>query len=361
MNTSEMVDMLEALVGTESPSSDVGAIGRCADVMAAAGRELLGCDPRRLELDGRPHLCWSGSGPARVLLLGHLDTVWALGTTARWPFSVKDGVATGPGTFDMKAGLVQGIFALAELGSLDGVTLLVTSDEELGAPTSRETICGLAREAAYTLVLEPSENGALKVARKGCTVYTLSITGRAAHAGLAPEAGRNALVELAHKVLEVQRLADGATTVTPSLARSGTAANTVPAAATLVVDVRSPTPAEQERVREAMLALRPTVDGVELEVTVSAGHPPMPRQAAEELFARARAVAARLGLGELDGVEVGGASDGNFAAAAGCPTLDGLGPVGGNAHAEGEHVLVAAMPERAALVAALVDELRGGG
>lgn len=355
-----MVEMLGALVEAESPSADVDAVRRCAKELAAIGEDMLSRSPEVIELDGRPHVRWKGDGPARVLLIGHLDTVWPVGTTDRWPFSVADGVATGPGAFDMKAGLVQGLCALAELGSLDGVEFFVSSDEELGAPTSRGIITEAAKAADFTLVLEPSEEGALKIARKGCSMYQITAHGRASHAGLDPASGRNALVEIAHQVLAMRELARGTTTVTPTVAHVGTATNTVPASGTLAIDVRAPTPLEQERVHDAIIALKPITADVELAVTMVAGHPPMPRSASEALFERARSVAERLGLEPLEGVEVGGASDGNFTAAAGCPTLDGLGGVGGGAHAEGEHVVVAKMPERAGLVAALIDELREG-
>jgi glutamate carboxypeptidase len=200
----------------------------------------------------------------------------------------------------------------------------------------------------------------LKVARKGGSMYRLEIKGRAAHAGLEPEMGVNALIELAHQVLAVADLArpEAGTTVTPAVAASGTATNTVPAAATFSIDVRAADRAEQERVDAAIRRLRTRVDGAQLSVTGGIDRPPMPRSSAAELFEYARRIASGLGVGDLQGAEVGGGSDGNFTAAAGAPTLDGLGAVGGGAHAEGEWVEVDRMPERAALVALLVDELR---
>jgi glutamate carboxypeptidase len=210
-------------------------------------------------------------------------------------------------------------------------------------------------------VLEPSEKGALKLARKGCSTYAVTVKGRASHAGLDPSAGRNALVEVAHQVLEITTLGEGQTSVTPTIARVGTASNTVPALGTLLVDARVPSMEERQRIDDAMMSLRPHIDDVTITVERTTGHPPMPRSASEELFERARKVAASIGLPDLDGVEVGGASDGNFTAAAGCPTLDGLGPVGGGAHAEGEHVVVDKMPERATLVAALISDLLNEG
>ncbi len=356
-----MVDVLGEIVNAESPSSDLDAVRGCADLVAKLGTEWLGAPPEIIETDGRPHLRWRGTGDVAVLLLAHLDTVWPLGTIDRKPFEVRDGVARGPGVFDMKAGLVQGLFALARVatpaGNLDGLELLVTSDEELGSPSSRELIEGSARRAGAVLVLEPSEAGALKLARKGVSLYEVHARGRASHSGLAPEDGANALVELAHQVLALEGIARGQTTVVPTTASAGTAKNTVPPLAQMTVDVRAWTRDEQARVDDEMKRLRPVVSGVELEIVGGPNRPPMERSATEVLFARANVVAERLGLVALDGCEVGGASDGNFTAGVGTPTLDGLGAVGGGAHAEDEHVIVNKMPERAALVAALISEL----
>lgn len=353
--TPEMVESLRELVDAESPTADIAATRSCADALAARGEALLGVGPSVIVRGGRTHLWWRSAG-ARVLLLGHLDTVWPLGTTARWPFAVRDGIATGPGVFDMKAGLVQGLFVLESLDSLDDVELLITSDEEIGSPTSRELIEEAGRRAEAVLVLEPSSHGALKVARKGCYTYRVTARGRASHAGLDPHAGANALTALAHHVLAVRKIEHGSTTVTPTVARAGTTANTVPDLATLTVDVRVPTQSEFERVDTAIRSLA-SGDGVEVAVELETGRPPLQRSASEGLFAQARLVGSTLGLGELEGVEVGGGSDGNFTAAVGTPTLDGLGAVGDGAHAEREHVVVEKMAERAALVAELVREL----
>jgi glutamate carboxypeptidase len=358
----EMVAALAALVEIESPSSDPAGIAACARELAALAHALLGSEPEWLEVSGRTHLRWRHGEPTRVLLLGHLDTVWPLGTTAAWPFSADARQATGPGAFDMKAGLVQGLYALASLDDLDGVTLLVTSDEEVGSPTSRELIEREAKGALAALVLEPSAGpaGALKVARKGVATYEVEVRGRAAHAGLEPEKGVNALVELAHQVLALERLGrpELGTTVTPTLAAAGTTQNTVPAAARFHVDVRAFTPEEQERVDRELKLLEPLVPGAGLAVHGEPNRPPLPAGASAELFAVASRLAEELGLPGLEPAEVGGGSDGNLTAGIGVRTLDGLGAVGGNAHALGEHVVLAAMPERAALVASLVEALR---
>lgn len=355
----ELVADLDALVSAESPSRDHAATAACGEVLSELVRRSLGAEPERIEVDGYTHLRWTFGEP-RILLLGHLDTVWPLGTLARWPFAVDGDVATGPGAFDMKAGLVQGLHALSTLDDLDGIAILVTSDEELGSPTSRGLIEGTARGLDATLVLEASAAGALKTGRKGVSLYRLTVHGRAAHAGLDPEKGANALLELAHQVPVVAGLADAAeaTTVTPTVAAAGTTTNVVPALATVDVDVRVTSIAEQERVDRSMHALRAVVPGASLELSGGPNRPPLETRLAEELYARARRLAGDLGLGPVAGVQVGGASDGNFTAGLGVPTLDGLGAVGDGAHAEGEHVLVPAMPERAALLAALIDDLR---
>ncbi len=357
----EMVTALRSLVEAESPSNDKGALAACADLVTAIGADLLGEEPERVEVDGLAHLRWRFGGATKVLLLCHYDTVWPLGTLASWPWRVDDGVATGPGAFDMKAGLVQGLFALGSLDELDGVCLLVTADEEVGSDSSRALIESEAAGAAAALVLEPSAGkaGALKVARKGTSSYRLEIVGLAAHAGLEPEKGVNALVELAHQVLAVEEIArpELGTTVTPTVAAAGTTQNTVPASASFQVDVRAFDPGEQRRVDEDLRRLTPTLPGARLAVHGQPDRPPLPESASAELFGLASKLAADLGLEPLESAAVGGGSDGNLTADVGVRTLDGLGAVGGNAHALGEHVVLAAMPERAALVAALVQTL----
>jgi glutamate carboxypeptidase len=347
---------IEELVRCESPSADPAALARSADVVARVGERRLGVPPERLGVHLRWRLGADGAGP-RVLLLGHHDTVWPLGTLATHPYAVEGGVLRGPGCFDMKAGLALAFQAAAGRA---GVTLLVTGDEEIGSPGSRALVESEARAADAVLVLEASApGGALKTERKGVSQYEVVVTGRAAHAGLEPERGCNATVELAHQVLALAALADPAlgTTVTPTLLSAGTAANTVPAAGSVAVDVRARDAAEQARVDAAVRALRPVVPGTRVEVVGGVNRPPLESSASAALFARAAALAGRLGLPPLAGVAVGGGSDGNLTAGVGTPTLDGLGAVGGGAHADDEHVLVDALPGRAALLAALLDDL----
>ncbi|MDH6554549.1 glutamate carboxypeptidase [Streptomyces sp. SAI-041] len=360
-----MIDDIGRLVRTESPSADLAAVARSAKVVAALGARHLGAPPEAIELDGRTHLRWRlGSGPRRVLLLGHHDTVWPLGSLATHPFSVREGVLRGPGCFDMKTGLVMAFHALGALDTVEGVTLLVTGDEELGSPSSRELIEQEASACDAALVLEAAaEGGALKTARKGVSLYEVRTGGRAAHAGLEPGKGVNAAVEAAHQLLAVAALTDHrrGTTVTPTVLGAGTTANTVPAAGRFAVDVRVRDVAEQARVDAALKALRPVLDGATVEVTGGPNRPPLEQDASERLYRTAEKLAGRLGLAPLTAAAVGGASDGNFTAGVGTPTLDGLGAVGGGAHADHEHVLVGELPSRTALLAALVHEVRGTG
>ncbi|MER7275893.1 M20 family metallopeptidase [Dactylosporangium sp. NPDC000244] len=355
-----MRDDLAELIGVESPSSDPEALARSADVVAALGHRLLGAAPERIVVADRPHLRWRfGEGPARVVLIGHHDTVWPRGTLARWPFSVDGDRATGPGVVDMKGGLVILFHALAACADLDGVAVVVNADEEIGSPTSAALIQDTARGAAGALVLEGSSHGRLKVARKGIAHYTVRVTGRAAHAGNAPHLGINAGVELSHQILRIVELnaPERGTTVTPTDAVAGTTSNTVPAAARVSVDVRSFDPEEMRRVDAALRALAPVLPGAELEVELGPARPAMPETAATELFALAQRLTARLTGQIAVGEAVGGGSDGNLTAGVGVRTLDGLGAIGGNAHAEGEWIQLSSMPDRAALVSTLAASI----
>jgi len=357
----DLLSDVEELVRCESPSADLAAVARSAEVVAGVGRRWLGVEPERIVLEGRTHLRWRlGTGPARVLLLGHHDTVWPTGSSQTHPWSVEDGVLRGPGCLDMKAGLVLAFAAVAALPDTDGVTVLVTGDEELGSPTSRALIEDEARGCRAALVLEAAaDGGGLKTGRKGVSLYTVSVTGRASHAGLDPAGGVNAGVELAHQVLALAGLGDDerGTTVTPTASTAGTVSNTVPARASVAVDVRVRDAAEQDRVDVAVRGLRPVLPGARLEVTGGPNRPPMEPATSAALFARAAELAEGLGLPPLTGVSVGGASDGNFTAGVGVPTLDGLGAVGGGAHADSEHVLVGELPGRLALLGALLSDL----
>jgi glutamate carboxypeptidase len=357
-----MLDSVEALVCHESPTEDVEAC-------AALAREAVGMfeswlpEPARVEVHaGRPVWRWGADQP-RVLLLGHLDTVWPIGTLARLPFACDGDVLRGPGVFDMKAGVVQGWAALTLLGAREdaGIGMLLTTDEEAGSHASRDVIAQAIADAQAVLVLEPSVDAALKTARKGTSWYTVDFEGRAAHAGLDPERGINALLAAAEFAVDSASWADtvAGTTVTPTVLRAGTTANTVPAAASLTLDVRAWSWSEQSRVDHAVRGWRSGVNPSGVFVRGGIDRPALEADTSAALFETARSAAEQLGLAPLEGRAVGGASDGNLTAAAGVPTLDGLGAVGDGAHADHEWASVPAMAERAALVAAVVNSLLG--
>jgi len=355
-----MLADLDTLVSCESPSRDIERLQAHAQLLSALMERLLGSAPSLIDSPVGPHIHWRGGNDPKVLILGHHDTVHPAGTLARLPFAVSDGKVTGPGVFDMKAGIVQAIYAVASLEDSSHVEILLSADEEIGSHASRALIEERAIACGAVLVLEPSaDGGALKIGRKGTGTITLAIEGRASHAGLEPEKGINSLVELAMLIPQILAIADESmgTTVTPTLASAGTADNVVPALTTCSVDVRVAVPGEKPRVEAAFAALRVQHPEARLVLSGQIGRPPMHESAAAGLFPIAAAVASRIGIGSLDGVVVGGGSDGNFTAAVGVETLDGLGAVGGGAHGDTEHVLVDTMPQRAALLAGLCQEL----
>jgi glutamate carboxypeptidase len=355
-----MLADLDALVSAESPSRDIERLNSHAQLLSGLMERMLGSAPTLIDSPVGPHIHWRGGNDPKVLILGHHDTVHPAGTLSRLPFAVRDGIATGPGVFDMKAGIVQAIYAVASLADSSHVEILLSADEEIGSHASRALIEERAIACGAVLVLEPSaDGGALKIGRKGTGTINLAIEGRASHAGLEPEKGINSLVELATLIPQIVAIADESmgTTVTPTLASAGTADNVVPALTTCAVDVRVAVPTEKPRVEAAFAALRLQHPEARLVVSGQIGRPPMHESAAAGLFPIATAVAARIGISSLNGVVVGGGSDGNFTAAVGVETLDGLGAVGGGAHGDTEHVVVATMPQRAALLAGLCQEL----
>lgn len=350
-----MLDDLRTLVEVESPSLDVEALEASAPVLADMIERHLGRPAELIASSVGPHVHWSGGGEPRVLLLGHHDTVFPIGALADRPFSVSDGRATGPGVFDMLGGIVQALHGLATLDDLSGVELLFSSDEEVGSYESRALIEERAKACGAVLVLEPSaDGGVLKTGRKGCGTFEVVVSGRAAHAGLEPESGVNALVEASRQVLAISELGrpNVGTTVTPTMAASGTADNVVPAEARVRVDVRVESAGEKDRVESAMAGLRPINSDAMVKVNGSINRPPMPETASAELMPLAERVSPGIG-----GAAVGGGSDGNFTAAIGVPTLDGLGAVGAGAHADHEFIIVATMPDRARLIAGLVEQI----
>ena len=358
-----MIDDLSRFVNVESPSLEHGCLERSAHFLADLMTRVLGKPPTIIESDRGPHVHWKGSNDTKVLIVGHHDTVFPLGTVARRPYSREGNVGRGPGIFDMKAGIVQAIYGVAAVKEWYHTEILITADEEVGSHASRALLEERAKAAGAVLVLEPSaDGGALKIARKGTGTFNVTITGRAAHAGLEPEKGVNALVELAAQVPRIAALAkpELGTTVTPTVAKAGTADNVVPDSATIAVDVRCVTPEEKDRLEREMSKLTATLAGARVEVSGGMNRPPLHESMTRDLFAVAERVARDYGIAGLQGVAVGGGSDGNITAAVGVRTLDGLGAVGAGAHAETEHVRLDLMPERAALVAGLVQAIVNG-
>jgi glutamate carboxypeptidase len=352
----------------ESPSRDTLALRGLALTLTQRLSQLGGTVEILEDTRGGGHILARFSGQAGIrpaLVLGHFDTVWPVGTLSRMPVVQDDARLRGPGVYDMKASLA--IFhAVLEAFRTFGVqpprpiTVLFTSDEEIGSPGSRPLIEAIARGAEYTLVLEPPlADGSLKTARKGVGRFTVEVHGKAAHAGVAPEQGRSAVVELAHQILRLDALNDpmAGTTVNIGLIQGGTTANVVPARALAEVDVRATTLAAAQAVEQSLRALETVTQGMRIKVEGSFNRPPMERTAAiAALFDKARAIAAGLGLNLTEG-STGGGSDGNFTAALSIPTLDGLGALGGGAHADDEHIVIASLPDRAALLAALLLNL----
>lgn len=359
-----MVADLIRLVELESPTEDKAAIDRLGRVLAD---ELHGLgaqvDVLPQEAAGDHLRARWGVGPGGILLLCHMDTVWPLGTLAQMPARVTDGRLYGPGAFDMKGGIVNALWAIRALRALDltpgrRITLLITSDEEVGSATSRTLIEAEAVEhdAVYVLEAAHPPDGALKTWRKGVGRYRIHVTGRASHAGAAHAEGVNAIEELAHQVLAIQALTnyEAGTTVNVGRVGGGTRSNVVPAQAWATVDFRVMNQPQADRIDAAFRGLTPRLPGTQIEVTGGLNRPPMVRtEAVVALYRRAEVVAAELGLA-ISETGTGGGSDGNFTAALGVPTLDGLGVAGDGGHALHEHVIIASLPERAALLAGLL-------
>ena len=364
----EMLDSLSRLVRLESPSRDKPALDALGTILANRLRHLTDSVDVIANAQGGDHIFarFPGLSDRKPgLLLGHYDTVWPRGTIERLPFRVEGDRAFGPGIFDMKAGLTIILHVLEQTISRMPIPrpiwVLITSDEEIGSPTSRHLIENVARQCAYALVLEPPlADGSLKTARKGVGRFHLEIQGKAAHSGVAPEDGRSAIVELAHQVFRIQDLQDPAagTTLNVGVIRGGTTPNVVPANASAEIDVRVTSQAEAERIAQALQSLSPVTGDVHLAVSGGFTRPPMERSTAiASLFEQARCIGRELEL-ELTEGSTGGGSDGNFTAALGVPTLDGLGARGAGAHADDEHILIDSLPDRAALLTSLLLELR---
>jgi glutamate carboxypeptidase len=308
----------------------------------------------------------SGGASGQVLILGHLDTVYPLGTLAKMRFRVSRGCAWGPGTFDMKGGLVLALAAVDALWATGlqprkRLVFFWNSDEEIGSESSRREIEREARRSDAVLVLEPSfgSDGRLKTARKGTGTMQMIVTGRAAHAGIDPRAGVNAVHELALQIARLMKMNDPrrGITVQATVVAGGTVSNVVPADARAQVDIRYARVSDAARIERAIRALRPILKGARVEVFGKLNRPPLERTAGvRELFRRAQSLMSEIGL-PLGEASTGGASDGNFTGALGVPPLAGLGPIGDGAHSAREHILIRSLPERAALLAGLLSVL----
>ncbi len=364
----EMLRSLEEIVKLESPSRDKVAVDRLATYLQQRCAEIGG-DVEVIPQDEFGDLTiarWSGTpGDAPILVMTHIDTVWPLGTIERKPFEVDENEARGPGVYDMKASVAMMFQALQFLIEHNTahrpITWLINTEEEIGSPVSRPHIERLARESSYVLVLEPpvAPDGALKTARKGVGMFTMHISGRAAHAGADPEKGISAIQELANQIQYLHGLTDFAlgTTVNVGVVSGGTARNVVAAESTALIDLRVSTMTEGDRAVKAILSAQPRLHGAHVSVEGGLNRPPMERtEKIAEAFKQVQSIGHSLGI-ELTEASTGGGSDGNFTAAIGATTIDGLGCTGDGAHAEHEHISLDGFIERTALLTELLATL----
>ena len=361
--TDEIVDLLRQLVEIESPSTDKPATDRIAQFVAQVARDLGGSVTTHHQEQRGDHLVarW-GEGPGGFLLLCHLDTVWPMGTLAERPWRVDGERAYGPGSLDDKAGVAIALMAMRGLQDLGfsithPVTILFTSDEEIGSRSSRSLIEAEAAQAMVVFCMEPAlPDGALKIWRKGTGRYTITALGQAAHSGADHAKGINAIEEMAHQILKLQNMTDygTGTTVSVGWVRGGTRSNVIPDQAQIRLDVRVRTETQGRRVTESIDNLQPVLPGAHLRIEGGLSRPPMEESPLTLApFQRAQKIGHEIGL-ELIAGGTGGASDGNFTAALGVPTLDGMGAIGDGTHAAGEYVQISSLPERASLMAALL-------
>ncbi len=369
--TSQLPDLvltLEAFVRTESPSTEKVAADACAEVIAKEWRKR----EVHVELFEQKHrgahlriTCASGDGHtprSQLLVLGHYDTVYCTGTLAKMPFRIAAGCVYGPGVFDMKAGIVQALFALDAIRRC-GATLkkrivfLWTSDEEIGSESSRKLIESEAKRSDAVFVLEPAlgPKGLLKTARKGVGEAEIIVDGRASHAGLAPEKGVNAIHELSLQLARLMEWNDlpRGISINAGLIEGGTRPNVIPDRARAILDLRALRSNDMQRIEKRLRGLQPILRGAKIEVHGGFNRAPLERKISAELFQRALSLAKQMGFA-IGEATAGGGSDGNLTAALGVPTLDGLGAVGDGAHSSSEYILARTMPQRAALLAALL-------
>ena len=359
-----MLAVLDEMVRRESFTADKVHVDRLVDYLEGVLGDFGARNLRRLpqaEVGDFLLATWNPTAPGKpFLMLCHIDTVHPIGTLQKAPVRAEDRRFYAPGALDMKAGAVIALNALRSLHIQKRLTrpvkLLLTTDEEIGSPHSRAIIEAEAADAALVLVLEPATSeGALKTARKGCAKYTLTIEGRPAHAGIAPQLGINAIIEFAQQALEINGLNDlkYGTSVSVTRVAGGSAGNVIPAHVEAHIDTRAITSAEMQRVEQALASLYPKMPGAKVRCQRHGYRPPMERQV--RTFGRAAKIAARHGITLEEGAS-GGGSDGNFTAALGIPTLDGLGAHGDGAHTLEEHIIIDSLPRQAAVIAALLLE-----
>ena len=366
---SRIVETIRQLVEIESPSDVKQAVDRLGTVVASRFAELGGRVRvhiaenfgNHLQIDFKP----AGAKQKPVLLLGHMDTVYPIGTISKMPCRVAKGRLWGPGVLDMKSGIALAIHAIEALlkwndGKLPRpVTVLLVSDEEVGSKSSRAITENLATKSAVVLVLEPAQGLAVKTARKGVCEYQLQVTGKAAHAGLDFEKGQSAIVELAKQICEISKLVDLKRGITVNVGKvnGGTRSNVVPAEAHAIIDVRVSRMGDALNIDHKLRSLKPFNRNCRIKISGGMNRPPMERtKGVADLYGKAKALAKELGW-ELAEAAVGGGSDGNFTAALGIPTLDGLGGIGEGAHAEHESVVTSELPRRAALLSGLITRI----
>ena len=347
---------IQRLVECESPTEDLASCDQVVDLAVEIANKLLKTSATKLNENGRPVFWWGAKNP-KIVLLCHLDTVWPKGSF-KPTWKIEADIATGPGVFDMKAGFIQALYAVSNVsGAQENIALVATTDEETGSATSKELIERLAKSAQAVLVFEASLDGKVKTGRKGTAMYQVVVTGKASHAGLEPEKGINATTELAKLVMQISTLENPefGTTAVPTVMQSGTTTNTVPALAKLDIDVRSFTISELNRIDKSIRAL--SSDVAKVEVTGGINRPPLETSSSMELYEKLEKVAKDIGLSPIGHASVGGASDGNLAAAAGAKVLDGLGAIGMGAHAPSESIKISTIDERIKLTTAFINEL----
>ena len=369
----DVKSLLKTLVETESPSHDKSAVDRVGAIVAEEARKLGGQVESIPNTDTGDHIVarFAPTHPSSlslhpsILILCHMDTVFPLGTIQKTPYREDGEKIFGPGTLDMKAGIVIAIAAIEQAiqqGLKRPVTLLCTSDEEIGSHTSRVLIETLAKESALALIMEGALlDGSLKTWRKGVGEFDITVRGRAAHSGGAHQDGRNAIEEMAHLVLAIQKLTDyeKQTTVNVGVIHGGTVSNVVPEECSIQVDVRVMQPGEWERLESEMNKLQPALDGTRIEITGGLNRPPMPfDDLMKQTFEKAKQIASKIGM-TLTAGGTGGASDGNFIAPLGIPVMDGLGAVGEGYHSEREFIFAESIEQKAKLIAELIREWQG--